>query len=204
MSSQVEFFCSAREERALWLFLESRGAVFRDVVCDASSDWLGIEDLMAPPWGEPCFLIAWARDYGDLVWHGERPVVDTATHAVLVASLSAQSRWGDSKPSDWVRALDTEHSPIVYLKRPGVLGGRRSPNSVLAPASRIDRVGLDYAAWVGRVVGWARRRGQIVHDYRTPSDVIHNPLSLLNTIYALPDVQESVATSPGNFVIMSS
>lgn len=71
--------------------------------------------------------------------------------------------------------------------------------TVKAPPSNLERVGPEYAQYVKRSMAWIRRRGTIVHDWRTPSKSLWNPNSLLSTVYAFPEALSEMETEPNKF-----
>ena len=74
-------------------------------------------------------------------------------------------------------------------------------NLVLAPPSDLERAGPEYERWVKRSLGWIRRRGTIVHDYRAQASTISNPHFILNTIYAFDDVLDEIRSGNHGFAI---
>lgn len=204
MTSQVEFFCSEAEESTILAYLSRSGATFGDASDGTIAEWRALEELDPPPWRTPMTLLVRVEAHGPVSWHRSRPDVAGATPGALVTNLFAHQAWKERGLRAPDRLLDADVSPVLVYKRSGTREGRVCPHSILAPPSRLERAGEAYARWVRRTLSWVRRRGAIVHDYRSPSSRIPNPLNLLNTVYALPDVHDDLRAHPESFVIMSS
>lgn len=202
MTSQVEFFCTAQEEATVLEYLAARGAVFSDVTEGSVLEWQTLEQVRDLPTDQPMTLMVWVRAHGPLVWHKSKPQVSGETHESLVMSVFARKEWEEQQLGTGDRVLDTDASPVLHFERPYRKRGLLAPRIIVAPPSSIERVGVEYARWVRRVLSWVRRRGKIVHDWRSPSKVIPNPLSLLSTIYAWPGVRAELEERPGDFVII--
>ena len=155
-----------------------------------------------PAWPEFVCLYLWAKDLGPLQWHYKRPKVEGATHGSLVSRLFARDDWDKSGLSEGDRLLDQDLSPGICYKRPECMDGRIGPSTLIAPPSNLERVGNGYAKWVNRCIGWIRRRGKIVHDWRSPSITIPNPQGFLNTVYAFPDALRELESGEHTFAIL--
>jgi hypothetical protein len=120
----------------------------------------------------------------------------------IVMRLFAREDWDHSGTVAGDRLLDQDLSPGTCYKRPEMWEGKIGPCTLIAPPSSIERAGVEYAKWVNRCLGWIRRRGKIVHDWRSPSTVIPNPHHLLNTVYAFPSAMKVLKTSEHSYAIL--
>lgn len=203
MTAQVEFFCSPREERdVLRYLLKADGIQVFDVSSGTLKPWDTICPDELPAWSKPLAIRLWQPKMGMLKYHDSRPKMDTTTHGALVATILARDKWDAADLRPGVSMLNTNLSPTICYQRGLAKRRLRGPNLILAEPSSLDRVGSQYAKWVKRTLAWVRRRGKIVHDWRDQSNTIPNPHSLLNTMYALPDVQEQLNTTDHHFAIL--
>ncbi|XAM00481.1 hypothetical protein OT109_03635 [Phycisphaeraceae bacterium D3-23] len=191
MTASVDFFCTANEELQVFRYLTKDACV---EVYDAARDMVRQRDAKVlddlPEWHSELKLFFLHSASGQWVLHTTRPDVDlNANHDQLVASLIARDRWDHSDIISNQGLIDFERSPaLVYIR------GQRSSRTIrasqlVAYPSRLASVSIDFERWVKRVLGWVRRKGEIVHDYRTPSCSIPNPDHLLTTTYALPEAK---------------
>lgn len=203
MTAQVQWFCDAEDERAIIdrLVGSETTAVFElDGRRMTEIPEFSVE--MFPPWPEFTCLYLWAKELGPLRWHECRPGLEDETHRSFMMRFFAREDWDQSGLGPGDKLLDQDLSPGLCYKRPEMSGGRMGPCTLIAPPSNLDRVGAEYAKWVNRCVGWIRRRGRIVHDWRSPSTVIPNPRHFLNTVYAFPSAIKLIRGGEHPFVIL--
>lgn len=203
MTAQIQYFCDSKDEQAVLarLTADEAIAVFElDGRRMTEIPDFTIEKIA--PWPAFVCLYLWAKDFGPLRWHRDRPNVEGPTHRSLVMRLFAREDWDRSGSAKGDRLLDQDLSPGLCYKRPEMLEGRQGPCTLIAPPSSLERVGADYARWVNRCIGWIRRRGKIVHDWRARSMVIPNPHHLLNTVYAFPSARELLEGGEHPFAIL--
>jgi len=203
MTAQVEFFCSPREEIEVLRYLtKADGVHVFDISQQKLVSWTGFAPDGIPGWTSPLAIHIWQPAHGSLIWHTSQPTIAGATHRSLVMNLFARRDWDEQRLRNGERLIDVDLSPILQYTRGTCRDGKRGPNTVLAPPSNLKRVGPEYERWVMRSLAWIRRRGKIVHDWRKQSTTIPNPLSLLNTIYAFPDVEETLKSRDHEFAIL--
>jgi hypothetical protein len=203
MSAQVEFFCTPDEERDVLRYLtKTDGTQIFDVREGRMVPWKCFAEADLPAWPEPVHLYIWKPDHGSLVWHTSRPSAAGPTHQSLVVNFFAGEQWDELGLYDGDEMLDADLSPILCYRRGILHDGKVGQNTVLAPPSNLRRVGPEYEKWVKRSLSWIRRRGKIVHDYRSQTTTIPNPHSILNTIYAFPGVIEEINSNAHDFAIV--
>jgi hypothetical protein len=203
MTAQLQWFCDADEERAILGRLTGTETI-------AVFELDGQRIIEIPefsgeklrPWPESVCLYLWAKEFGPLRWHESRPKLEAKTHRSLVMRLFAREHWDLSGAVAGDKLLNQDLSPGLCYKRPEISGGRMGPCTLIAPPSNLNRVGVTYAKWVNRCVGWIRRRGRIVHDWRSPSTVIPNPRQILSTVYAFPSAMKTIECGNHSFVIL--
>jgi hypothetical protein len=203
MTAQVEFFCSPNEERDVLRYItKTDGTNVYDVADGKMTPWdsFSVDDIPDGP--APLSLYIYQPAHGTLIWHTSRPNAAGSTHNSFVKNLFAREEWDDRGLGVEDKMIDTELSPIIYYRRGALRDGRTGQNLVLAPPSNIQRVGPEYERWVKRSLAWIRRRGTIAHDYRKQSITIPNPHSIVNTIYAFPDVLEEIESKRHSFAIL--
>ena len=203
MTAQVQYFCDSDDERAILDRLTANNAI---VVFQLDGQRMteipefSVEKLA--PWPKFACLYLWAMDLGPLQWHDNRPKVEGPTHRSFVMRLFAREDWDRSGAVEGDRLLDQDLSPGLCYKRPEMLDGKMGPCTLIAPPSNLELVGVEYAKWVSRSVAWIRRRGKIVHDWRSPSVVIPNPHHILNTVYAFPSAMKILEGGKHSFAIL--
>lgn len=203
MTASVEFFCTPEEEREVVRYLaKADGTRVFDV--REGGIWprerLSADDLSA--WPKPVHIYLWQSAHGSLIWHTSRPSAVGPTHGSLVTNLFAGEAWDKLGLSEGDKMLDLDLSPIISYRRGAIRGSKIGQNRMLAPPTNLNRVGPEYERWVKRSLAHIRRRGTIVHDYRTPSLTISNPDCILNTIYAFPRVLARLQSGDHDFAIM--
>lgn len=132
----------------------------------------------------------------------ESSEISGRTHGSFVMRFFARQHWDQSGALEGDRLLDQDLSPGLCYKRPEMSNGRMGPCTLIAPPSNLERVGVEYARWVNRCASWICRRGKMVHDWRSPSAVIPNPRSLLNTVYAFPSALKLLESGKHSFAIL--
>jgi hypothetical protein len=203
MTAQIQYFCESDDEQAILdrLTVSTTIAVFQlDGQRITEIPEFAVEKIS--PWPQFICLYLWAKDLGPLRWHESRPKVEGPTHRSLVVRLFAREDWDRSGAVTDKRLLDQDSSPGLCYKRPEMLDGKMGPCTLVAPPSNLERVGVEYAKWVNRCVGWIRRRGKIVHDWRSPSTGIPNPRQILNTVYAFPSAMKLLEGGEHSFAIL--
>jgi hypothetical protein len=203
MTAQVQWFCDADDERTILDRLADTEtiAVFGlDGQRMTEIPEFSVEKL--PPWPTFSCLYLWAKELGPLRWHESRPKLEGETHRSFVMRFFAREHWDQSGAVEGNRLLDQGLSPGLCYKRPELLDGKMGPCTLIAPPSNLERVGIEYAKWVNRCVSWIRRRGKIVHDWRSPSAVIPNPRHILNTVYAFPSAMKTIEGGEHSFAIL--
>ncbi|REJ71266.1 MAG: hypothetical protein DWQ34_13505 [Planctomycetota bacterium] len=203
MTAQVEFFCSPSEERDVLRYLTKHpGTLVYDVTDGRMQlcDHFSVDDIPEPP--ASLLLYFHQPAHGDIIWHTTRPTVAGPTHGSLVQNLFAAEEWDKRGLTNNDKMVDSDLSPVLCYKRGVERDDRIGQNTVLAPSSSLNRVNPEYEKWVKRSLAWVRRRGTIIHDYRKQSDTIPNPYSIVNTIYALPDVLADVESNTHSFAIL--
>ena len=204
MTAQIEFFCSLSEERTLFEYLLKDPGVAACRV-DHSGPVTAIDGdavIECSLAAGPLDLLFVHEETSGLIWHDAKPKLSgDGTHGQLVSSVLAQFAWEQGGFHDGDRMLDTERTPLMWYRRGVETGGRMGQNTLLAPASNLQRVGNRYQSWVRRVHAWVRRRGKRVHGFRNPSSNLHNPHFLMNTIYAFPEVLEPIESGEGKYEI---
>jgi hypothetical protein len=191
MTAQVQFFCDSDDELAIIdrLTASTTTSIFQlDGQRMTEIPQFSVEKIAL--WPEFVCLYLWAKDLGPLRWHEGRPTVEGTTHRSLVMRLFAREDWDRLGAASRTKLLDQDLSPGLCYKRPEIVDGKMGPCTLIAPPSSLERVGVEYAKWVNRCLGWIRRRGKIVHDWRSPSAVIPNPRHILNTVYAFPSAMK--------------
>jgi hypothetical protein len=203
MTAQVQWFCDADEERAVLDRLAGTEtiAVF-ELDGQRMTEIPGFSVDKLPPWPKFVCLYLWAKEFGALRWHESRPKLEGETHRSFVMRFFAREHWDQSGAVEGNRWLDQDLSPGLRYKRPEMVDGRMGPCTLIAPPSSLDRVGTAYAQWVSRCIGWIRRRGTIVHDWRSPSAVIPNLHHILNTVHAFPSAMKSIEGGDHSFAIL--
>ena len=202
MTAQVEFFCSPSEERNVLRYLtKADGTVVYDVSAGSLSpcESFSVDEILDPP--SPLSLYICQPTYGSLIWHTSRPTAAGPTHGSLVSNLFSREEWDERGLGNNDRMIDADLSPIICYRRGALRDGKLGQNTVIASPSSLNRVGSEYEKWVKRSLAWIRRHGTIIHDYRKQSDTIPNPHSIVNTIYALPDVLADVESNQHSFAI---
>lgn len=202
MTAQVEFFCSPDEERDVLRYLTKTGDthVF-DVRDQQMTPWDSFSADELPGWPDPLHIYLFQPAQGTLIWHTSPPSVTGLTHRSFVMNLFAREEWDERRLGGDDKMFDTDLSPILCYRRGAFCDGKMGPNLVLAPPSNLQRIGSEYERWVNRSLAWIRRRGTIVHDYRKQSTTIPNPHSIVNTIYAFPDVLQNIESNDHKFII---
>ncbi len=202
MTAQVEFFCSPEEERAVLRYLtKDAGTLVFDLRNGNLNPWDSFSADELPKWPDPLIVCLVDPDHGELAWHSSAPPAVGQTHRSLVMNLFAREEWNKRGLGDGDRLLDIDLSPVLIYRRGVFDNGRTSQNLLWAPPSSLKKVGAEYERRVARSLRWIRRRGAIIHDYRQQSPTIPDPNFLLNTIYAFPDVIESIRSKTHSFVI---
>ncbi len=202
MTAQIQFFCSAREERMVLDDLADDVAVAVFLLDGERMQELPeFSPNELPNWPDSVCLYLWATAFGPLRWYDKRPNVGGLTHGSLVASLFAQEHWDESAAVEGDRLLDQDTSPGMCYKRAEFIDGRTGPCTLIVPPSNLERVGPEYAKWVNQCISWIRRRGKKVHDWRSPSEVIPNKFGFLNSICAFPDALAQIETGVHSFAI---
>ena len=203
MTASVDFFCSPQEERDVLRYLTRSAGIEVCRLGDGRiTPWADFSPDQLPEWSEHFAVSLWQPEYGPLVWYTSQPAVEGPTHSNLVQNLSARQEWDRLGLGEGDRLLDISLSPLLQYWRGAVRSGRRGPSEIVALPGSLDRVGTDYAKWVKRSMAWVRRRGEIVHDWRTPSDTIPNPHWLLSTVYALPDALQELQSAGHGYAIL--
>lgn len=202
MTSQIQFFCSPREEvEILQYLLKNGGTKVFNVINGGMNSWsfFSTEDL--PDWTSSLEIYLWQHSHGPLVWHTSRPEVKGSTHKSLVNNLFSRQEWDNRNLTQNDKMLDSDLSPILYFNRGKILDGRVCPHTIIFPPSSLRRVGIDYERWANRSLGWIRRKCKSIHDWRNQSKTIYNPYSSLNTIYAFPDMLKDFTINPNKYAI---
>jgi hypothetical protein len=203
MTAQIQFFCTPDEERAVIDHLSQDPVTSVFLLDDQRIRELpefSAEQL--PAWPEFICLYMWAKEFGPLRWHSAQPTVEGATHRSFVTRLFAREDWDRFGLDDGDRLLDQDLSPGICYKRAEHVDGRTGPCTLIAPPSRLERAGVEYASWVKRCVSWIRRRGTKVHDWKVPSPRIPNPRGLLNTVYAFPEAARRLEAGDHAYAIL--
>jgi hypothetical protein len=201
MTARVEFFCSPREEQDVLHYLTKfEGVNVFDVNQGQMTPWPEFAVDVLPEWGDPLQIYVWHPEHGSLIWHTSKPPVAGASHRSFVMNLFASEEWEARGLGKRDKMIDEDLSPLLYYGRGSMRDGKRYPNLLMAPPSNLQRVGPEYERLVLRTLAWVRRRGKIVHDWRKQSTTI--PHTIVNTIYALPDVQGVLQTKDHDFAIM--
>lgn len=202
MTAQVEFFCSPTEEREVLQYLTKiEGTVVYNIAEGHMTLWNCFSVDEIPDHPSPLNLYFHQPPHGSLIWHTSQPTVAGPTHRSLVLNLFAREEWDEHGLEENDKLIDTDLSPIICYQRGMPRDGRTPPNLVLAPPSSLQRVGPEYERWVKRSLAWIRRRGTIVHDWRKQSETIPNPRSIVNTIYAFPDVLTDIESNCHSFIV---
>lgn len=203
MATQVQWFCDADEEQiVLDRFIRNeRIAVFElDGQRMTEIPEFSVDKLA--PWPSFVCLYLWAKELGPLQWHTNRPKLAGTTHRSIATRFFDREHWDRSGLAEGDTLLDQDLSPGLCYKRPEMLDGKMGPCTLIAPPSDPKRVGVEYAKWVNRCVNWIRRRGKLVHDWRSPSAVIPNPHHILNTVYAFPSAMKRLEGGEHPFTIL--
>jgi hypothetical protein len=203
MTAQAQWFCDADEERTILDRLtENETIAVFDLDGQRMTEIPDFSVEKLPPWPTFVGLYLWAKELGPLRWHENCPKVDDATHRALVMRLFAREDWDQSSLGEGDRLLDQDLSPGLCYKRPEMWKDRIGPCTLIAPPSSLERVGARYAKWTKRCIAWIRRRGKIVHDWRSPSETIPNPHQFLNTVYAFPSAMKLLVGGVHSFVFL--
>ena len=191
MTANVDFFCTKSEEQIVIRYLlKDKNVVMYDVFGDKLRQSDTTTLVSSSDWESELSLFFLHAELGDWVLHATRPHVElNANHGQLVASLLARERWDQSSMSHGEGLIDFERSPALVYRRGQRKSGRIRASRLTACPSRLSGVSVEYEKWVKRALGWVRRKGEIVHDYRTQSRVIPNPDHLLTTTYAWPEAK---------------
>lgn len=203
MTAQIQYFCDADDEKAILARLIPDGAI---AVYQLDGERMteipefSVEKI--DPWPTFVCLYLWAKDLGAIRWHKDRPKLEGPTHRSFVMHLFAREDWDRSGAVAGDRLLDQDLSPGICYKRPEIWEGRMGPCTLIAPPSSLERVGAEYAKWVNRCIGWVRRRGKIVHDWRSRSIAIPNPAHTVNTVYAFPSALKLLEREEHPFAIL--
>jgi hypothetical protein len=202
MTAQVEFFCSADEEREVLRYLtKDPGIRVFDVSTGSLTPWESFSVDHLPEWPRPLQVVLWQPAYGDLIWHDSTPTVAGRTHGGFVMNLFAYREWKKRRLGGRDKLLDTDLSPILHYRRGDSRADGMSQNVVLASPSSLARVGPEYERWVKRCLAWIRRRGTIVHGCRGFSQTVANPHTIASTIHAFPGVLDDIRSGNHGFVI---
>jgi hypothetical protein len=203
MTAQIQYFCDLNDEQAVLdrLTADEAIAVF-DLDGQRMTEIPEFSVEKIAPWPKFVCLYLWANELGPLRWHEDRPKAEGPTHRSFVMRLFAREDWDRSEAVAGDRLLDQDLSPGLCYKRPEMWEGKMGPCTLIAPPSSLERVGAEYAKWVNRCVGWIRRRGKIVHGWRSPSTVIPNPHHILNTVYAFPSAMKIIEGGEHSFAIL--
>lgn len=202
MTSQIQFFCSPREEvEVLQYLLKNKETKVFNVINGGMNLWDTFSTEELPGWTSSLKIYLWQPSHGSLVWHTSRPEVKGSTHNSLVINLFSRQEWDNRKLTQNDKMLDSDLSPILFFNRGKTLEGRNYPHTIIFPPSSLRRVGLDYERWANRSLGCIRRKGKIIHDWRNQSKTIYNPDSCLNTIFAFPDILKDFAINPNKYAI---
>lgn len=201
MTAQVEFFCSPREEQEVLRYVcKTDGIRTFDVSQGQMTPWPEFAIDVLPEWRDLLQIYLWHPQHGPLVWHTSKPKVAGASHRSFVINFFASQEWDARGFAKQDKMIDDDLSPLLCYRRGRVRAGKRYPNLLLAPPSNLRRVGPEYERTILRILAWVRRRGKIVHDWRKPATTI--PHTVVNTIYAFPDVQAVLETKDHDFAIM--
>jgi hypothetical protein len=203
MTAQVQFFCSPQEEHVVLERLTADPALVVFLLDGQRMTELPeFSSHLLSPWPEFVCLYIWAKLLGPIQWHEKRPKVEGTTQRSFVARLFAREHWDKSGIAKGEKLLDQDLSPGICYKRPEIADGRTGPCTLIAPPSNLKRVGTEYEKWVNRYLGWIRRRGKLVHDWRSPSTVLPNQRGLLNTVYAFPEALKEIESGEHSFAIL--
>jgi hypothetical protein len=202
VTAQIEFFADARDEAFLLKYLDRPPAIpLPSSIVRSSAHFAKVDLAARPAFEDNWAFYLWFSPAGMLQWFSKEPVIDTSSHADIVSTFAAQRSWQALAARGASEMLDAAHSPVQAYRR-GVRGDHGVlPALLLAPQPRLRDFGVEFERWVTRTHSWVRRHAQRVHHWDANSNSIPNPMSLMNTIYALPGAFEVIATGSHPYTI---
>jgi len=202
VTAQIEFFADARDEASLLKYLARPPAIpVPASIVSSSAPFARVDIAGIPAFGDSWGFYLWFSPAGMLRWFSDEPAIDTSSHADTVSTFAAQRSRQALSARGASEMLDAAHSPVQAYRR-----GARGDHGILpallfAPQPRLRDFGVEFERWVTRTHSWVRRHAQRVNHWSAHADLIPNPMSLMNTIYALPGAFEIIATGSHPYAI---
>jgi hypothetical protein len=202
MTSGILFFCTKEEESLVWEFLRKGDIASLLINPFDLNGVMPIDFNIIPDWPEPLAIYFHFRQAGSIQWHEKKPMIDSSQHDALVNSLLAQQTWSEFNFQQGSSILDMERSPLQIYFRGVIENGQIGPSSLTCPPSNMGEISNEYGRWVERSRSWIRRNSVRVHDWRNQSNVLHNPLKILSSVYAFPKAKEEIDLNPEKYAIL--